>query len=131
MGGILFLHGADRAASPVLRREGVRRPGLLLGDESQFGQLGIGNNTGAETVEKLRPHSSKPVAVAGSLKFRRESRQRAHLRRDHRQPGVLLGPQPVWPGGRQSAGWLKFRPVRVAGTQQYRQVDAGGNLPAP
>lgn len=93
--------------------------------DNRYGQLGIGNNTGPET-DNSGPHSSKPIAVAGSLKFRHVSPGRQHtcgVTTDNRV--FCWGYNRYGQVGDSSAGWLKLKPVRVAGTRQYKQVDAG------
>jgi alpha-tubulin suppressor-like RCC1 family protein len=93
--------------------------------DNRYGQLGVGNNTGPETGN-FGPHSSKPVAVAGTLTFRHVTAGFDHscgVTTDNRV--FCWGYNRYGQVGDSSAGWLKFKPVRVAGTRQYRQVDAG------
>jgi alpha-tubulin suppressor-like RCC1 family protein len=94
--------------------------------DNRFGQLGIGNNTGPENDSQSGPHSSKPVAVSGGLKFRHVSPGHQHVcgvTTDNRV--FCWGYNRYGQVGDGSGGWLKFKPVRVAGTQLYREVDAG------
>jgi len=90
-----------------------------------YGQLGIGNNTGPQTG-RLGPYSSKPVAVIGGLTFRHVTAGHWHscgVTTDNR---VFCWGYNRWGQvGDNSTGWLRFKPSQVAGTQQYRQVDAG------
>jgi alpha-tubulin suppressor-like RCC1 family protein len=98
--------------------------GFCWGDNRQ-GQLGIGNNTGPET-NIYGAHSSKPVAVTGGLAFRHLTTGRNHscgVTTDNRV--FCWGYNRYGQVGDGSGGWLKVRPVRVADTRQYRQVDAG------
>jgi len=98
--------------------------GFCWGDNRR-GELGIGNNTGPETG-LYGAHSTRPVAVAGGLTFR-------HLTTGHTHScGVTTDDRVFCWGSNQygqvgdfSSGWLKVRPVQVAGTQRYQQVDAG------
>ena len=94
--------------------------------DNRFGQLGIGNNTGPENDAQSGPHSSTPVAVAGGLKFLSVSPGHQHVcgvTTDNRV--FCWGYNRYGQVGDGSSGWLKFKPVRVAGTQLYRAVDAG------
>jgi alpha-tubulin suppressor-like RCC1 family protein len=93
--------------------------------DNRKGELGIGNVTGPEN-NIYGAHSSKPVAVAGGLSFRHLAAGYTHT------CGVTTGDRVFCWGynrygqvGDGSTGWLKVRPVRVADTRQYRQVDAG------
>ncbi len=94
------------------------------GDNS-YGQLGIGNNTGPETGS-FGPFSSKPVAVSGSLTFRQVSPGNQHVcgvTTDNRV--FCWGYNRYGQVGDSSGAWLKLRPFQVAGTRQYKQVEAG------
>ena len=121
-GGQIFRR-VDAGLEHVCAVTGANR-GFCWGD-NRYGQLGIGNNTGPET-NIYGAHSSKPVAVVGGLTFR-------HLTAgDQHSCGVTTDDRVFCWGHNQSGqvgdgstGWLKFRPVQVAGTQRYQQVDAG------
>ncbi|HKU61758.1 MAG TPA: hypothetical protein VJQ44_11115 [Gemmatimonadales bacterium] len=94
--------------------------------DNRFGQLGIGNNTGPESDSQTSAHSSKPVAVAGGLKFRHVSPGTDHVCGVTTDDRVYCwGYNRYGQVGDGSGGWLKLKPVRVAGTQLYREVDAG------
>ncbi len=95
--------------------------------ENRNGQLGIGNNTGPE-AGSIGAHSTKPVAVIGSLAFR-------HITAGHVHTCAVTTDDRVfcWGYNRQgqvgdgSSGWLKLKPTLVAGSRRYSQVDAGDN----
>jgi alpha-tubulin suppressor-like RCC1 family protein len=93
--------------------------------DNRSGQLGIGNNTGPETISS-GGFSSKPVAVSGTLTFRHVAAGAAHtcgVTTDNRV--FCWGSNRYGAVGDSSTALLRLRPVRVAGTRQYRQVDAG------
>ena len=94
------------------------------------GQLGIGNNTGPEMLVasdgRHFSYSTRPVAVLGGLTFRHVTSGVTHtcgVTTDNRV--FCWGANRYGQVGDSSAGWFKFKPVRVAGNRQYRQVDAG------
>jgi alpha-tubulin suppressor-like RCC1 family protein len=92
---------------------------------NSVGELGIGNNTGPQQG-RFGPFSPKPVAVLSSLTFRHVTVGNNHscgATNDNRV--FCWGYNKYGQVGDGSGGWLKLKPVRVAGTQQYRQVDAG------
>src|SRR5919112_5984562 len=94
------------------------------GDNRQ-GELGIGNATGPEN-NIYGAYSSKPVAVTGGLSFRHLTTGYTHACGGTTDNRVFCwGYNRYGQVGDGSTGWLKVRPVRVFGTQQYKQVDAG------
>ena len=98
--------------------------GYCWGD-NRNGQLGVGNNTGPETGY-YGSYSSKPVAVIGGSTFRRVSPGYNHscgVTTDNRV--FCWGYNRYGQVGDSSTGWKRFKPSQVAGTRQYRQVDAG------
>ncbi|HKU61759.1 MAG TPA: hypothetical protein VJQ44_11120 [Gemmatimonadales bacterium] len=89
------------------------------------GELGIGNNTGPQNG-RFGAFSAKPVAVLSSLTFRHVTVGDSHSCGATNDNRVFCWGYNRWGQvGDGSGGWIKVKPVRVAGTQQYRQVDAG------
>jgi alpha-tubulin suppressor-like RCC1 family protein len=92
---------------------------------NRTGELGVGSNTGPE-IGYYGPYSSKPVAVIGTLTFRQVSPGYNHscgVTTDNRV--FCWGYNRYGQVGDSSTGWKRFKPSQVAGTRQYRQVDAG------
>ncbi len=90
--------------------------------DNRSGQLGIGNTTGPETGG----FSSKPVAVSGGLTFRHVANGRGHscgVTTDNRV--FCWGSSRYGALGDGTTAVTRVKPVRVADTRQYRQVDAG------
>jgi alpha-tubulin suppressor-like RCC1 family protein len=89
------------------------------------GQLGNGTNTGPETGQ-FGPYSSKPVAVVGTLVFRQVSAGYYHMcgvTTDNR--AFCWGLNKYGQIGDSSTAYRRLKPSRVAGTRQFRQIDAG------
>ena len=92
---------------------------------NEYGQLGLGTNTGPETAP-YGPYSSRPVAVIGGLTFRQVSAGYWHTCGVTTDDRVFCwGWNRYGQVGDSSQAWLRLKPYRVAGTRQYRQVDAG------
>jgi len=89
------------------------------------GQLGEGTRTGPQTGY-YGPYSSTPVAVLGTLAFRQVSAGYYHtcgVTTDNR--AFCWGSNKYGQIGDSSTVGRRLKPSRVAGTRQFRQVDAG------
>jgi alpha-tubulin suppressor-like RCC1 family protein len=85
--------------------------------ENARGQLGDGTTT----------FRSAPVAVLGSLHFLEVRAGNSHtcgVTTDNR--AFCWGDNQYGEVGDSSTAWKRLKPVRVAGTGQYRRIDAGG-----
>ncbi len=91
------------------------------------GQLGNGTNTGPDRCG-VWPCSTRPVAVAGGLRFR-------HVNAGHDHTCGVTGDERVYCWGQNINGQLgdgttqdRLTPVAVSGGRRFRQVRAGGNF---
>jgi alpha-tubulin suppressor-like RCC1 family protein len=95
--------------------------------DNRDGALGNGTNTGPESGY-YGPYSSRPVAVVGTLAFRQVSAGYYHtcgVTTDSR--AFCWGLNKYGQIGDSSTAYRRLKPSRVAGTRQYRQVDAGAD----